>query len=112
MRMPAAIYDDKTKCDLNCYKKCKLDLATGVIELNYKTDGEDENTEYLKAGVYYCPTWYSLHEVGWNYIELTIFVIFMVLIVAAAVFLVIYFLKCRGGKGSSSSGDKLHPISS
>ena len=36
-----ATYSDKTDCDLNCYKKCKLDLATGVIEYVQKEDGKD-----------------------------------------------------------------------
>ena len=110
-----AIYTSKIECDIRCFKKCTFDPTVGTVRSTMKNGGEEiDGTEYDNMGPYYCPKWYSENEVGWNYIELTVFLVVVIVVIIVVVVITVLACKVKKTKknnvSSASADGQLHPI--
>ena len=68
----------------------------------------------MQLGAYYCPKWYSENEVGWNYIELTVFLVVVVVVIIVVIVIAVLACKYKKAKKNNISATpqdgSLHPV--
>ena len=77
-------------------------MTAATIKVTVTGSGDDDDgVQYMQLGAFYCPKWYSENEVGWNYIELTVFLVIVVIIIVVVI--VIAVLACKYKKAKKNN---------